>query len=203
MRTTTRKPWDMNTNHGFVVETEIKESTIPGGGLGRFLVKGAKKGDCIYNADMIPVEQYVKDNERGSILEDVPEILVISSKQDMDRLLHYFSSKDESDIAEVSKMLSWFVGGLYEYGSKENPESEHSSFCVTHSVKVNHSIAGANFIPSTENGKFVLKPLRDIEAGEELLCDYRNFALTAEVKEWFAERNLVDTQSMAVNLTAA
>jgi len=151
-----------STNNGFFVDFEVKQSE--GKGRGIYLTQPAKQGDIIWTARQAGI--FKNGAQYRKFITSLPSDLVC-------------------DVLQWSYVQTF--DATYPSPSKSCIVTDLDECCLINSemrLKANMGcIPDAEWIPGgCDLNEFAT---RDIEAGEELLCDYEDFALPYGW-QWFA-----------------
>jgi hypothetical protein len=190
-------PWKFHSFSGFRVETEIKDSLIPGAGLGRFTTVPVKAGEIIRGDPLLRVSEYVKTSHT---LKDTVAI-DMKNGEDMDDMVshwHEQAKADGKEKSEVRTMMSWFMAGV---PSERTDRVDPLVYVLAHSFHTNHGFPNpGNMMTVVEDGFLYHKAARDIAVGEELVLDYLAMGIKPFAKRWCAQYGLVDVETLAVNI---
>eukprot|EP00812_Abedinium_dasypus_P008946 NODE_2670_length_895_cov_467.423810.p1 GENE.NODE_2670_length_895_cov_467.423810~~NODE_2670_length_895_cov_467.423810.p1 ORF type:complete len:185 (-),score=37.44 NODE_2670_length_895_cov_467.423810:182-736(-) len=171
-------PWNMRSNQGFQVDTEIKESTIAGAGTGRFTKVPISDGAVIRTDTIQPVDAFIAS---GGTAEDHTVAVEVKDVADLDKLAAFWGPHDE----RTKQMMSWFVSGV---------PGIPALFALSHSFHCNHSQPG-NMKPQVRDGCLQFVAVVDIAAGAELITDYTTYGIPPFCKSWMAENGFEDVRT--------
>lgn len=182
----------MHSNAGFAVPTEIKASSIPHAGLGRFNMEQVKSG-CVVRADPLVSTQYFISN--GGVSADRTVAVEILSKEDIDALVEHFVASKTTPTEKIRTMLSWFIAGV---AAERTDRGRPLVYLLAHSFHTNHGDVGCvNMETTVENGILYHKAVRDIARNSELLLDYTKMDIGKFAKTWCVENDCSDVEAMA------
>jgi len=162
-------PWVMDPykDSGFLVQTEVKESSVPGGGSGRYVLEDVKKGQIVRMTTLI-----------GPHEKPRPGTTLVTNNAKA--LLDCLNYKDVKGMPTNNEQIVHFAGTPFNV-SEDNESVYHwAPFnCTNHSSDPNIVLA----LPPVEDGHLYLVALRDMLAGDELFHDYRAHTLPS----WFTD----------------
>ena len=147
-------PWVMDPykDSGFLVQTEVKESSVPGGGSGRYVLEDVKKGQIVRMTTLIGPHEKPRPGTT----------LVTNNAKELLDCLNY---KDVKGMPTNNEQIVHFAGTPFNV-SEDNESVYHwAPFnCTNHSSDPNIVLA----LPPVEDGHMYLVALRDMVAGDEL-----------------------------------
>eukprot|EP00927_Polykrikos_kofoidii_P024428 TRINITY_DN2221_c0_g1_i2.p1 TRINITY_DN2221_c0_g1~~TRINITY_DN2221_c0_g1_i2.p1 ORF type:complete len:258 (-),score=37.02 TRINITY_DN2221_c0_g1_i2:54-827(-) len=185
-------PWNLHSEVGFDVPTEIKDSTIPNGGLGRFIKEFVTAGSVIRADPIISVQDFISS---GGVSPSQTVAIEMLDAGDMDALVEHFAASRESSLEHIRTMISWFVAGV---PAERTDRGRPLVYLLAHSFHSNHSDAEhANIETVVENGLLLQKTVRDISPDSEILLDYTTMGIEDFAKTWCAENRVSDVESMS------
>jgi len=187
-------PWNLHSNSGFQIPVELKQSSIPGAGLGRFAAAPVQAGDIIRADPILAVSDFIAMG--GTIPGSDPLAIRLGDAHDLDSLVAFWSAV--SAEAEVRKMMSWFIAGV----PKARTDTGHPlSYILTHSLHANHAF-NHNYIHLVHDDVLYRKAVRNIAVGEELHMNYGNSIIEDHIKTWIFEHGLTDINTLAERISA-
>ena len=164
--------FDANDN-GFKIPFEVRQS--PGKGRGIFCTEFVRKGQFVSEARC---GRFYTEEQWREFLTSVPHEL----------------AKDCTDWAYVEKFkgrsavwLDFCEAALMNHGDRE---SRWKKLCCSLRRSRYSEFAGsdkANVEEKIHNGRWISYAIRDIHAGEEILCDYEDFHNYDEPLSWFED----------------
>jgi len=185
-------PWNLHSDVGFVVPTEIKDSLIPNGGNGRFLQEFVTSGSVIRSDPIISAQDFISS---GGVSPSQTVAIEMLSAGDMDAVVEHFAASRESSLEHIRTMISWFVAGV---PAERTDRGRPLVYLLAHSFHSNHSDStSANIETVVENGMLLQKTVRDILPGSEILLDYSTMGIEDFAKTWCAENRVSDVESMS------
>jgi len=180
-------PWVMDpiAQSGFLVKTEVKDSSIVDAGLARFVKEDVQKGQVIRATKLV-------DAKQG---RPAPGTTVVSnSKQTLIDVMRYDDVKGRPTNDE---QIVNFAATPFNV-EEANDVTFHWVPCnyFNHCGSPNVVLA----LPLKADGMVHVVALRDIAAGEELFQDYRSFRLPPWFMSICDEWNLTSTQILGMQL---
>jgi hypothetical protein len=172
-----RKALDRN-HSGAIASLEIREAQ--GKGRGLYVTKLAPKGSAIYNANLHGI--FSKESEWRTFLSLLPENLVYD-------VVIWSYVLDWGDDMEVAA-LDLDEGSLMNHGG--GPMMEFGVSVINDKGKP------ANLVCESNGEIWQYKAVEDIQANEELLCDYDGFHEDDHSLDWYREscKEVLDKHSL-------
>lgn len=182
-----------STDAGLKIKTEVRKSSVPGGGSARYVLERVPKGTVVRRTKLVEV-----NSNNIQKFEAKPGLTVTAT--DLKSLLAAMNYDDVEGLPSNTEQIIHFCGtptGL----TPENDSTFHwvpSNF-FNHSAKPNVDIV----LPNKACPEYVdVIATRDIEVGEELFQDYRLF----HNPEWFRKYakntvGILDTQSLGFQIS--
>ncbi len=179
-------PWERLQPHpddGFRVKTEIKQSTIPEAGLGRFVLEDVPAGTTIKSSLLVPVTS--------------PDIfqrnrcIYMQSQADIDYLLNRYL-RISSDADNNKKRLADFI-------VTENWDGKLIVYIRSTSGFINHS-ANSSIVKSIQNDHVNIVVIKDVAKGDELLLNYQLLHEVAFYDHWCRKNNVQSSKCQVMNL---
>lgn len=185
-------PFCQHSTVGFCVETEVRPSSIPGGGIARYLLEPVKRGQVIRSDPLLSVTSFIKN---GGVDENQSVAIHLKCAEDIEELTNEWTGHVD-DESEVRKMISWFMASV-----PPEREGNHTGkgFCYifSHSFHANHRIP-ANHETTIENGNLVCRATCDMSAGDEFFLDYTQLQIQDFASEWCEKHGLKDVETFAI-----
>merc|ERR1719230_2251561 len=111
-------PFEMKSKAGFLLPTEIKQSTKKGAGLGRFIQVPVKKGWVIRADPIVSVDYFL--NKLGGVNPDYSVCIHLANKDDIIALEEVWTGtkavsseiSKEDDSHSVRERMSWFMASI-------------------------------------------------------------------------------------------
>ena len=199
-------PFEMKSKAGFILPTEIKQSTKKGAGLGRFIQVPVKKGWVIRADPIVSVDYFL--NKLGGVNLDYSVCVHLANKDDITTLEEVWTGtkalssevSKEDDSRLVREQMSWYMASI---ASHRTDTGTPLPCILSHSFVSNYggNEPGANnYATFVVNGMLFHQAVRDIEAGEELFLDYADMEIPTFMSEWCLERGLIDVGTLANNI---
>eukprot|EP00419_Tripos_fusus_P066261 CAMPEP_0172931898 /NCGR_PEP_ID=MMETSP1075-20121228/219724_1 /TAXON_ID=2916 /ORGANISM="Ceratium fusus, Strain PA161109" /LENGTH=328 /DNA_ID=CAMNT_0013793221 /DNA_START=64 /DNA_END=1049 /DNA_ORIENTATION=+ len=180
-------PWVMDPykDSGFLVQTEVKQSSVPGGGSGRYVLEDVKKGQIVRMTTLI-----------GPHEKPRPGTTLVTNNAKA--LLDCLNYKDVKGMPTNNEQIVHFAGTPFNV-SEDNESVYHwAPFnCTNHSSDPNIVLA----LPPVEDGHLYLVALRDMQAGDELFHDYRADTLPSWFTGLCAEWNCVPAEYLGYQIS--
>jgi len=180
-------PWVMNptAESGFLVNTEVKDSTVVDAGRARFVTEDVKEGTIIRATKLVDAKQGLP----------LPGTTLVSTAKEM--LMEAMSYDDVEGLPTNKEQIVNFAGTPFNV-EEDNGVTYHWVPCnyFNHSGNPNVILA----LPPKADGMVYAVALRDILAGEELFQDYREFRLPPWFMSMCNEWKLTSTQSLGMQI---
>jgi hypothetical protein len=172
-------------SQGWTFATEVKQSTIPGAGNGRFAVDTVKKDTLICCKPSCPAATL--ESLSASKLN---EATTFTCSGDLERYVKLsedagFSREQTLDL--YSNFI-WSIDGELAW-------LNNSTWTINHA---NDESDGLNTCLYLEGGAICCKATRDIEAGVEIKMDYRTFQQAPFYLEYCEEMGMKDVRAMVM-----
>mmetsp|Transcript_13954 Transcript_13954/g.30657 ORF Transcript_13954/g.30657 Transcript_13954/m.30657 type:complete len:200 (-) Transcript_13954:93-692(-) len=184
-------PWRIHSNGNFLVETEVRESSVAGGGLGRFACEALRVGDIVRKSPLLDISDFTSMNPPGHIPKDEDFAVVIKDVKDLENWVEHFAVV--ADKEEIRKMTSWFLAAVFQTGTHGK---EPICFIHLHSFHANHRIP-SNLCVCTEGSFLLVKAIADIRVGDEFFTNYMDYPIDPVIAQWFASHGLTDVKTFA------
>lgn len=167
----------LKENSNFEVETEIKKSSIPGAGNGRFSLEDIKEGTLIRKLKFINIKDYIT-NSKLNKNTDINYFIIFNDYYDLNLLVEYFKSFKLLDEEEIKTKIAWFMGYI------------DNKLCIqSHSSYYNHSNE-YNIKRIVDNEYLYHYANRDIEKNSELFIDYNDYIMPDYFFDWCRDNNI-------------
>ena len=154
--------------------TEVKRSSIPNSGNGRFAKTFIKKGTVLVKSPLINVySDNIFDYDKAIVIRNVDELNHLISRYQQE-----FKSLSKDDIL---KDLRHFVA---------NQIDGKFATLLCSNAHTNHSLLNENYIARIENNCWFGIATKDIKAGEEILQDYRTIRVKKDIDQYFKSYGL-------------
>jgi len=180
-------PWvmDPHAQSGFLVGTDVRESSVDGAGRARFVTQAVKKGTVVRATKLM-------DAKLG---RPAPGTTLVCTCKEL--LLDAMHFDDVEGLPTNIEQIVNFAGTPFNV-EEGNEATFHWTPCnyFNHSGYPNVVIA----LPREEKGMVHVVALRDIAAGEELFQDYREFRLPPWFLSLCDEQALTSTQALGAKL---
>lgn len=173
----------LKENSKFEVETEIKKSSIPDAGNGRFILEHVKKGQFIRKLKIINVKEYIdilKQNEN----DDTNYFIIFTNYDDLDLLVQYFKSFNLLDEDEIKLKISWFIASIND-----------KLYIQSHSSYYNHSNNNNNIKYNFDDNYAYQYANKDIDKNSELFINYNDYNMPEYYLKWCNDNNIQDILS--------
>jgi len=193
-------PWEQHSSAGFQRKVEIRKSSVPNGGLGRFACEPIPKGAPVRIDRVQPLEEFLAENSPGSTCPGGGIAVELRSAADIDRWCEHFAFPGAADdeVKDIELKTSWFIAGV---PAARTDRGEGLSYVLAHSFHTNHNTEAVNVVTKVRDGHLIHEASQDVRPGDELFLDYTNMDLKPFVKEWCTKREgLSDVQSFARKL---
>mmetsp|Transcript_73871 Transcript_73871/g.175839 ORF Transcript_73871/g.175839 Transcript_73871/m.175839 type:complete len:202 (-) Transcript_73871:233-838(-) len=187
-------PWTVMDSAGFKVRTEVRTSTIPDAGNGRFVMEDIPKGTIFFEAPVVSVKEFLSMAKGPGSTSAQNAVVRITGAEDLEAWVEHFVQAPE-EMEEVRLKTSWFVGGL----PSSLTDCGSVTYIFAHSQHGNHGTPGT-YVKRIADGVMTAVATADIKAGDELLQDYMSFEILPEVTAWFEKMNLKDVKKIVQSL---
>lgn len=172
----------LKENSKFEVKTEIRESSIPDAGKGRFILEDIKKGHLIRKLKIINVKDYINILKLDKY-DDTNYFITFTDYNDLDLLVEYFTSFTLLDEEEIKIKISWFIATMND-----------KLYIQSHSSYYNHS-DNSNIKRVIEEEYLCHYANKDIDKNSELFINYNDYNMPEYYLKWCNDNNIKDILS--------
>lgn len=175
------------------VPTELRPSQRSCTGTGLFLKAPAPKGWVIRADPIVSLLTFsAREAQQGG-----NAAIELHSGEDIDALIQAWA-KDEADVPKLRGMMSRSISTV----PAKRTDTGRPLFYVlsSTSLQANHCVQ-ATVETVVENDMLLLKAVRDLSEGEELLLNYNAMNSPKFLKTWCARHGLTDMGTLAQWLT--
>jgi len=173
-----------NTDEGWTIASEIKGSSIPQAGNGRFVIDAVPAGTVVFEKKFVDIKTI------HSLHQLSPNSTVaFNDRADLEKFVSLSESEGghsrEAVLAEYEHFI-WGIDGKYVCLNYSTWTSNHGEPGLTENVKLGFD---------TESRIFIGVATRDIAAAEELYMNYRDFKIPEFYSAFCREHGFKDVRT--------
>ena len=178
-------------NQGWSVKTEVRQSTIPGAGNGRFAAESIKMGSRVSVKPSIAMAKV-------SRLLDVPfdRVITFSCEAELEKYIRLAKDEGGHTREAVLNQFQNFIWGLDDQRVALNT----STWSMNHGEGPTESVIFTFETLADGTEALVGDAYTNIAVGDEFMNNYRDFVIAPWYHAWTRKQKIVDVRTLVLSI---